>query len=59
MLYVLGLGSPTYPLPEESYDAWPSTNQWEHAYDCDYLHAGPLFIHQLSHVWIDFRGIRD
>jgi hypothetical protein len=23
------------------------------------LHAGPLFIHELSHAWIDFRGIRD
>ena len=23
------------------------------------LHAGPLFIHQLSHVWVDFRGIQD
>ena len=21
--------------------------------------SGPLFIHQLSHVWIDFHGIRD
>jgi hypothetical protein len=24
-----------------------------------YLYAGPLFTHQISHVWIDFRGIRD
>ncbi len=23
------------------------------------LYAGPLFIHQYSHAWIDFRGIRD
>ena len=23
------------------------------------MHAGPLFIHQMSHLWIDFRGIRD
>ncbi len=59
LLYVLGLGSPTHPLPEQSYAAWSSTYRWEHAYDCDYLYAGPLFIHQLSHVWIDFRGIQD
>jgi hypothetical protein len=23
------------------------------------VYAGPLFIHQLSHIWIDFRGIQD
>ena len=28
-------------------------------YDHELLYAGPLFIHQLSHVWIDFRGIGD
>jgi len=28
-------------------------------YDIEYLYAGPLFIHQLSHIWLDFRGIRD
>jgi hypothetical protein len=32
---------------------------WERHYDVEYLYAGPLFIHQLSHVWIDFRGIQD
>ena len=59
LLYVLGLGSPTHPLPEESYRAWVSTYKWEHCYGQEYLYAGPLFIHQLSHVWIDFRGIQD
>ena len=59
LLYVLGLGSPTHPLHELSYAAWASTYRWEHAYGQDYLYAGPLFIHQLSHVWIDFRGIQD
>ena len=59
LLYILGLGSPTHPLPEGSYAAWTSTYRWEHCYGYDYLYAGPLFIHQLSHVWIDFRGIQD
>ena len=58
-LYVLGLGSPTHPLPEESYAAWASTYRWENLYGQEYLYAGPLFAHQLSHVWIDFRGIQD
>jgi hypothetical protein len=59
LFYILGLGSPTYPLPESSYAAWASTYKWEHCCGQDYLYAGPLFTHQLSHVWIDFRGIRD
>jgi hypothetical protein len=59
VLYVLGLGSPTHPLPEESYAAWASTYEWKTSYGYDYLYAGPLFTHQISHVWIDFRGIQD
>jgi hypothetical protein len=59
IVYLLGLGSPTHPLPVESYRAWASTYKWKKIYDIEYLYAGPLFIHQLSHVWIDFRGIRD
>ena len=59
ILYLLGLGSPTHPLPQESYRAWCSTYKWKKIYGIEFLYAGPLFIHQLSHVWIDFRGIRD
>ena len=59
LLYTLGLGSPTHPLPASSYTAWASTYKWEHCYGYDYLYAGPLFTHQLSHIWIDFRGIQD
>ena len=59
VLYVLGLGSPTYPLPTESYAAWASTYEWKSSYGYDYLYAGPLFTHQISHVWIDFHGIQD
>ena len=67
LLYVLGLGSPTHPLPAQSYAAWTATYRWEQgdeqgnqqAGSQDYLYAGPLFTHQLSHVWIDFRGIQD
>jgi len=59
LLYVLGLGSPTHPLSAESYQAWASTYQWTTVYGLEYLYAGPLFTHQLSHVWVDFRGIQD
>ena len=59
ILYVLALGSPTYPI---STDAWPartSNYQWGRFYDFEFVSYAPLFIHQYSHVWIDFRGIRD
>jgi hypothetical protein len=59
LLYVLGLGSPTHALTEDSFRAWTLTYQWENLYGHDFLYAGPLFIHQFSHAWIDFRGIRD
>jgi hypothetical protein len=59
ILYVLGLASPTYPLPEESYRAWTRSYNWKRIYGHEFLYAGPLFIHHLSHIWIDFRGIQD
>ena len=59
LLYILGLGSPTHRLPPQSYAAWASTYRWETYCGQDYLYAGSLFIHQLSHIWIDFRGIQD
>jgi hypothetical protein len=59
LLYMLALGSPTYPLSDGSYAAWGSTYQWQHCYGYDYLYAGSFFTHQLSHMWIDFRGIQD
>jgi len=59
LLYALGLGSPTHALTDQSYSAWTVTYQWENLYGIDFLYAGPLFIHQFSHAWIDFRDIRD
>ncbi|MGI8401811.1 MAG: glucoamylase family protein, partial [Gemmatimonadaceae bacterium] len=59
VLYVLALGSDTHPISPASYRAWMTTYEWRTVYDTSFLYAGPLFIHQLSHVWIDFRGIQD
>ena len=59
LLYALGLGSPTHALTDQSFTAWTVTYQWENLYGHDFLYAGPLFVHQFSHAWIDFRGIRD
>lgn len=59
MLYVLALASPDYPISPQGYLTWQATFKMTEAYGIDYLYAGPLFIHQFSHLWIDFRGIQD
>lgn len=59
ILYVLGLGSPTFPFSPSSYKHWGLTYQWENLTGTDVLYSGPLFTHLFSHAWIDFRGIRD
>ncbi|MGH6609326.1 MAG: glucoamylase family protein [Burkholderiaceae bacterium] len=59
LMYVLALGSPTHAIGEKCYEGWTCTYQWENLYGYDFLYAGPLFMHQFSHAWIDFRGIAD
>jgi len=59
LVYLLALGSPTFPLPPESYAAYCSTYKWQEIYGRELLYSGPLFTHQLSHLWIDFRDLRD
>lgn len=59
LLYVLALGSPTHPVPDAAYEAWLRTYRWTKLYGTEFLYGASLFMHQLSHVWIDFRGIRD
>lgn len=59
ILYVLALASPTFPIPPESYLAWSESFSWKSIYGHEVLYAGPLFIHQYSHLWIDLREIQD
>lgn len=59
VLYALGMGSSSHPLTPASFETWTVTYQWENLYGIDFLYAGPLFVHEFSHAWIDFRGIRD
>lgn len=59
ILYLLALGSPTHPIDSASWQKWTSTYHWGDYYNYPYVNFGPLFGHQYSHVWIDFRGIQD
>ena len=55
ILYLLGIGSPTYPLPAESWYAWrrPHVEYKNYGYITG---TGSLFTHQYSHAWVDFRN---
>jgi hypothetical protein len=59
ILYVLGMGSPTHPLPATSFAGWTLSYQWENLLGQDVLFSGPLFTHLFSHAWIDYRVIQD
>ena len=59
ILYVLALGSPTHPIGPEAWDAFTSTYDWAAFQGQEHVNFAPLFGHQYSHVWIDFRGIVD
>ena len=59
LLYVLGLGARTRPLPAAAFTTWTVTYQWERIFGQDVLYAGPLFTHLFPQAWLDLRGIRD
>jgi hypothetical protein len=61
LVYVLALGSPTHPVGADAWKAWTSTNDltWGTFQGQTFLTFAPMFGHQYSQAWIDFRGIRD
>ena len=59
LLYILALGSPTHPIENRAWQNYTSTYTWDHFYGFEMIQFEPLFGHQYSHVWIDFRGIHD
>lgn len=58
MLYLLGLGSLTHPLPAETWNVWKRT-QFEYDGERYIGSFAPLFVHQYSQAWFDFRHKRD
>jgi len=59
ILYILALGSPTHPAPTYVWQTWTKPYIWAKYYGLEFISFGPLFGHQYSHCWIDFRGIQD
>jgi hypothetical protein len=58
MMYLLGMGSAAHPLKAENWNAW---KRLTFEYDgMRYVGSfAPLFVHQYSQAWFDFRGRRD
>ncbi len=58
MIYLLGLGSTSHPLPAGAWNAW---KRIKFEYDgIRYIGSfAPLFVHQYSQAWFDFRDKRD
>ena len=62
MVYLLALGSPTHAVQPDAWTEWTSTydkTSWRTMFGHEFLNFGPLFGHQYTHVWIDFRELRD
>lgn len=61
IVLLLALGSPTHPVGPEVWEEWCSVyhRSWIDRYGSPHLHFGPMFGHQYSHMFVDFRGIRD
>lgn len=59
ILYILALGSPTHAIDPAAWSAWTATYKWESWYGQEYITFPPLFGHQFSEIWVDFRGIQD
>ena len=59
ILHILALGSPTHPVQPSVWSIYTSTYRWGDYYGQQHVGFAPLFGHQYSHIFIDFRGIQD
>jgi hypothetical protein len=59
ILYILALGSPSHAVPTSAWTQWTSGYNWNTYNGQTYVVFPPLFGHQYSHCWVDFRFIQD
>ncbi len=61
IMYVMAIGSPTHAVPGSDWNTWTGTYTFSTYYTSvgPYVRFSPLFGHQYSHCWIDFRQIQD
>lgn len=59
LLVVMAMGSPTHPIPADAWESWCKPYFRATFKGQDMVNFGPLFGHQYSQCWIDFKGIQD
>jgi hypothetical protein len=59
ILILMALGSPTHPIHDSAWNSWCKDYQWLDFYGYEHVNFSPLFGHQFSHMFIDFRNIQD
>ncbi len=60
-MYLLAMGSRTHPINPQAWSRWTASfdKHWVGSGKTRHLGCAPLFTHQYSEMWIDFRGIQD
>ncbi|MBC8164529.1 MAG: hypothetical protein H7Y20_01510 [Bryobacteraceae bacterium] len=58
-MYLLAIGSTTFPIPASSWDAWTRPNRVSESGDLYVESRASLFAHQYSHAWFNFRDKQD
>ncbi len=58
-LLIMAIGSPTHPIPDNCWIEWCKTYPWANFQGQEHVNFDPLFGHQYSQMYIDFRGIKD
>ncbi len=59
VLIIMAMGSPTHPIPETGWQGWTSGYKLDNYRGQEYVDFAPLFGHQYSQMYIDFKGIQD
>jgi hypothetical protein len=59
VLLIMAMGSPTHPIPADCWERWCAPYEWATFQEQEHVNFEPLFGHQYSHMYIDFKGIQD
>jgi hypothetical protein len=59
MMLLLGMGSSTKPIDPKAWQSYVASEKLTDYAGKEYIAFPPMFGHQYSHAWVDFRGIQD
>lgn len=59
VLLIMAMGSPTHPIEASTWERWCAPYKWDTFYGQEHVNFDPLFGHQYSQMYIDFKGIQD